>query len=244
MVETAIELHGPDGIIDGFLYSDESSPRPGVLMLTDIGGIRPSYRESARRLAAEGFSVLLPNVFHRTSRPPLFSFKPSFGDERTTKRLGELAGPLNPEAIERDAHACVEFLTQQPGVSAGAFGVVGYCYSGGMALRYAATCPDKFAAAASFHGGGLCTDAPTSPHLALPQIRARLYFGYAVEDRSMPTSAIDKLHEALAAWGGRYESLVYEGAHHGWTSSDAPVYNPEQAARAFGKLSELFKETL
>jgi carboxymethylenebutenolidase len=123
-------------------------------------------------------------------------------------------------------------------------GVVGFCFAGGVALRIAAARPDRIAAAASFHGGGLATDAPTSPHLLLPRIQARLYFGHATQDRGMPAAAIEKLDRALDAWGGRYESKVYEGAFHGWTVPDSPVYNQPQAERAFQKLTELFAETL
>jgi len=99
-------------------------------------------------------------------------------------------------------------------------------------------------AATSFHGASLCTDAPTSPHLALPRVRARLYFGHATNDRGMNAEAIEKFNAALAAWGGKYESEVYEGASHGWTVPGSPVYNQPQAERAFAKLKELFAETL
>jgi carboxymethylenebutenolidase len=111
-------------------------------------------------------------------------------------------------------------------------------------MRTAAVMADKVAAVASFHGGGLYSDEPTSPHLVLPRIKARLYFGHASNDRSMPTEAIEKFDRALAAWGGKYESEVYEGAMHGWTVPDAPVYNQAQAERAFGKLTGLFAATL
>ena len=113
-----------------------------------------------------------------------------------------------------------------------------------MALRIAAARPDRIAVAVSFHGGGLATDAPTSPHLLLPRIQARLFFGYATRDRGMPEAAIERLDRALDAWGGSYESKVYEGALHGWTVPDSPVYNQPQAERAFQKLTELFAETL
>ena len=101
-------------------------------------------------------------------------------------------------------------------------GVVGYCFTGSMAMRTAAVRPDKIAAAASFHGGGLYTDAPTSPHLTLPRIKARLYFGHATKDQSMPAEAIEKFDAALASWGGKYVSEVYEGASHGWTAAGRP----------------------
>ena len=114
-----------------------------------------------------------------------------------------------------------------------------------MALLTAYSCSDKIAAAASFHAGGLVTDAPNSPHLALqPFLNARLYFGHATHDRSMPAEAIEKLNDALGAWGGKYESEVYEGAFHSWTVPDSPVYNQPQAERAFQKLTDLFAETL
>jgi len=123
-------------------------------------------------------------------------------------------------------------------------GVVGYCLTGKMAIYAATSRPDKIAAAASFHGGGLVTDGPDSPHLVLPAIRARLYFGHATNDRSMPEEAIEKLEGALQSWGGRYESEIYESAHHSWTVPDSPVYNQPQADRAFEKLTTLFAQTL
>jgi carboxymethylenebutenolidase len=174
----------------------------------------------------------------------MFDFAPKMGDERTMKRFAELATPMTPAAQERDAAAYVDFLSAHPAVSAGPVGVVGYCFTGGMAMRTAAVRPDRVAAAASFHGGGLYTDAATSPHLALPRIKARLYFGFAIKDQSMSEDAIGKLQAALVAWGGKFEAETYDGAYHGWTSSDSPVYNQAQAERAFGKLSALFNDTL
>ena len=180
----------------------------------DIVGIRKSIRELAQRVADAGFTVLLVNPFYRTSRTPLFTFKAAFGEERTMKRLGELAGPLTPEAIARDASACVDYLSAHESVKPGPLGVVGYCFTGGVALRYAAAQPDQIAAAASFHGGRLYTDAPTSPHLLLPQVKARLYFGHADQDNSMPEAAIQKLRGGACDWGGRYQSELYTGAAH------------------------------
>src|SRR5215467_11147253 len=212
MVEQELQLQAGDGAVDAvFLHPDGSGPWPGVLFYTDIGGIRDAYRESSRRLAGEGYAVLMPNVFYRTGKPPMFSFRPNFGDERTTKRLAEISGPLTPEAVERDAAAYVDFLTGLEAVSKGHIGVVGYCMTGAMAVRTGATRPDKVAAVASFHGGGLYSDKPTSPHLLLPRIKAQLYFGHAIEDRSMPQPAIDQLNEALKRWGGKYQSEVYDG---------------------------------
>jgi len=245
MIEKEIEIRTADGTADGILFQPEQGRRyPGVIHLTDIGGIRPSHREMAKRLSASGYTVLLPNVFYRTGKPPMFDFVPKMGDEKTMKRFGELAGPMNPLAMERDAASYVDFLAASDSVSAGKMGVVGYCFTGAMAMRTAAVRPEKIAAVASFHGGGLFTDAPTSPHLVLPRVKAQLYFGHATNDNSMPKEAIEKLDRALAAWGGKYESEVYDDALHGWTTADAPVYNQPQAERAFEKLTTLFAKTL
>jgi len=245
VIEEAVEIGMSDGTADGFLYRAEGARRsPGAIHLTDIGGIRKSHRDMARRLAEKGYTVLMPNVFYRTTRPPVIDVKIGLGDERTMKRFAELRAPMTPEAVERDATAYVNFLAAHDAVNAGSIGVVGYCFTGGMAMRTAAAMPGKVAAVASFHGGGLYTDEPTSPHLLLPRIKARLYFGHASNDRSMPGEAIEKFERALAAWGGKYESEVYDGAFHGWTVPDAPIYNAPQADRAFEKLTELFAGTL
>ncbi len=244
MTEQEVQIRTADGTSDAVLFKEEGRRAPGVIHLTDIGGIRPSHRDMARRLAERGYTVLLPNVFYRTGRPPMFDFQPKIGEERTMRRFAELAGPMTPDAMERDAGAYVDFLASQDSVNAGKLGVVGYCFTGAMAMRTAAVRPDKIAAAASFHGGMLYTNAPTSPHLVLPHIKARLYFGHAIQDQSMPAEAIKKLDEALAAWGGKFESETYDGAYHGWTTADAPVYNAAQAARAFERLTALFASTL
>src|SRR5262249_6570117 len=248
MIEEEVEIRATDGMSEGVLFRPADERRiPGVLFLTDIGGIRPATRDMARRLAAEDYCVLMPNVFYRTARPPVFDFPRVLGEERTMKRIAELSAPVTPEAMERDATDYVAFLSAQDSVSEGMMGVVGHCFTGSMALRTAAARPDRIAAAASFHGVRLFTDDATSPHLVLPRVRARLYFAHAVEDKSMPEEAIEKFNRALEAWGAsgnRYESEVYEGAYHGWTAPDSPVYNEPQAERAFKKLTELFAETL
>lgn len=245
MIEIQTAVRTPDGSTEAFLFKPEDGSRkPGVLFLTDIMGIRDANRGMARRVAEKGYTVLMPNIFYRTSTLPVLSFQPNFGDERTTKRFEELRGPMTPDVVERDGSAYVDFLTAQDSVSNAPIGAVGYCYSGAMTMRTAAARPQRVGAVASFHGGGLCTDASASPHLLLPRIKARLYFGHAANDRSMPAEAIEKFEKALAAWGGEYESETYEGALHGWTVPGGPVYNEPQAERAFAKLIELFAATL
>jgi carboxymethylenebutenolidase len=245
MIEDKIQIPTAAGAAEGILFRPEKEGLwPGVIQYTDIGGIRTSQEEMARQLAGAGYVVLLPNVFYRSGPLPLFDFPPKFGDERTAKRMKELAVPLTPDAIVSDASDYVDFLARQDCVTPGPMGVVGYCFTGKMAVYTAVSRPDKIAAAASFHAAGLATDAPNSPHLALGPIKARLYFGHAVDDKGMPAEAIERLNHALEAWGGTYESELYEGAYHSWTVPDSPVYNPAQADRAFGKLTQLFAETL
>jgi carboxymethylenebutenolidase len=246
MTEQDLILSMPDGTADAVLFSpDASAPLPGVLHLPDIGGIREAQRSMARRLSHEGYAVLLVNPFYRTSRPPVFDFPRVSGEPRTMQRMAELMGPLTPEGQERDVAAYLDFLETQPAFRSGPMGVVGYCFGGAMALRAAAVRPSLVAAAASFHGGGLYKAGnPASPHMVLPQVVARLYFGHAENDKSMDAEAIREFEQALAKWGGRYESKTYAGAHHGWTVSDNPAFNPEQADRAFEKLTKLLAETL
>lgn len=246
--ETSVTIRTPDGTADGFLYTPKgesgAASWPGAIHLVDIGGIRDSHRGMAKRLAEQGFVVVLPNVFYRVGKAPFFSWPFKMDDEKTMRTMGQLRDSLPPEAMVRDGKAYADFLAQQRGVKGGAMGVVGYCFTGAMAMRFAASQPDKFAATASFHGGRLYTDEPTSPHKLLPQVKSRLYFGHAVEDRSMPKDAIERFEGALAAWGGKYESETYAGAHHGWTVPDSPSYNQPQAERAFEKVTALFAATL
>jgi carboxymethylenebutenolidase len=245
MIDTKLEVPTRDGDAEAFLYRpDENGSWPGVIHLTDIAGIRPAYHRMARRLAEQGFAVLLPNIFHRVAKLPVFDFEAKMGDERTMKRIGELRAGLNTEQMLADSASFTDFLLQQKGVKPDRAGVVGYCFTGSMAVRMASVRPDQIAAAGSFHGGGLATDQPDSPHLLLPKIKARLYFGHAVDDRSMPAAAIEKLDGALKEWGGRYESETYQGAHHGWAVPGSPVYNEAQAERHFEKLTALLRETL
>jgi carboxymethylenebutenolidase len=246
MTEQDLQLTVPDGTVDAVLFKvEDSKPLPGILFIPDIGSIRETMREMARRLAAEGYTVLLPNPFYRTSRPPVFSFPRKPGDPATVKRMGELIKPLTPEGLEKDLAVYLDTLTLQPTTAKGRIGAVGFCIGGGIALRAAAVKPEAVGAVASFHGGGLYkANDPASPHLLLPRVKARLYFGHATEDKSMDTDAIAEFTKALKRWNGRFESEIYEGAHHGWTVPDNPAYNQPKAERAYAKLTELFRESL
>lgn len=245
-IEKDIQISLPDGITDAVVFQPEGAGSwPGVLYLTDIGGIRPAQRQAAQRLSNEGYVVLLPNVFYRIAKPPVMDLALRANPEAFGKRIAELSEPLTPDALERDANGYVDFLAMYPTVkNKDILGVVGFCSCGPVAMRVAAARPAQIAACASFHGANLYTDKPTSPHLLLPKIKARLLFGHAVQDKSMPAEAIQLFEEALEKWGGRYESDTYEGAHHGWTTLDHPAYNPAQASSAYETMRQLLASEL
>jgi carboxymethylenebutenolidase len=244
-IETKIEFAGADGKAEAYLYTpSENGKWPGVLHLTDIAGIREANLGMAARQADAGYTVVVPNIYYRTTKLPIFDFVPKMGDERSMKKFMELRDSLLVAAMEADGHAYVASLLARPEVSGSKVGVVGYCFTGSMAMRVAAAEPDKVAAAASFHGGGLYTDQPDSPHKLLPKIKARLYFGHAIEDRSIPAEAIEALGVALKAWGGMFENETYPGAYHGWTVPGTPIYQESGSIRHFEKLEELWRATL
>jgi carboxymethylenebutenolidase len=245
VISKQVEIPAEDGTIDALLVRpDTAETLPGVIVLTDVYGLRPAYADLSERIAERGYVVLTPNVFYRTTKPPTFDFPPESSTERAADRFRELTSPLTPDAMVRDGSAYVDFLAAQPLVRPGPMGVVGFCFAGQFALRMAAARPDRIAAAASFHGGGLVTGTDGSPHLVLPRVKARLYFGHAVEDRGMPAAAIEKLGRALKSWGGAYENETYDGALHGWMIPGGGKYHPEQAERGFAKLTALLDGAL
>ena len=245
MISKEVELQTPDGTVGILLSAPETSVRlPGVIQLTDGLGFRTEHADLSRRIAEGGFVVLTPNIYYRTTKPPAFDFEADFQSERTINRFREVTGPLTPDAMVRDGSAYMDCLAAQSSVSPGPMGVVGFCFAGQFALRIAAARSDRIAAAASFHGGNLVTETDRSPHLVLPRIKARLYFGHAVNDRSMSVEAVEKLRAALDAWGGAYESETYDGALHGWMVPGGKAYSAGHAERGFAKLMALLDNTL
>ena len=243
MIETRIDIRMADGIADSVLVGPQGGDRsPGVIVLTDIWGTRPAFVDLAKRIAERGYAVLVPNIFYRSGKPPLFE-NMDFQDPRTKARMGEVTAPLTPDAMERDGSSYVDFLASQRSVSGGPMGVVGFCYAGQFALRTAAARPDRIGAAASFHGGGLYKEDSNSPHRVLPRVKARLYFGHAMNDSSMPARQIEMFESALEKWGGDYSSETYN-ARHGWMIPGREMFDPENAARGFEKLIELFDNSL
>ena len=243
MIEKQVDIKTADGVVDcDLIYPGENGKWPAVIMYTDIGGRRDTFVEMAKRLAGEGFIVLVPNPFYRLQRAPVYqNFR--FGTEETTARMGEVRKYVTGAGGEKDAHAFVAFLGGLKQFN-GRIGTVGYCMGGGLAMRTAAAEPDKVQAAASFHGSQLASDAPDSPHTLAPKIKAQLYFGFAIEDKSMPPEAVEKLKSALDKAGVTYEGETFAGARHGWCVKDHTVYHEHQAEHAWHHLVEFFKSTL
>ena len=245
MVSKEVHIRTADGTVDAVLSTpDAAEALPGVLQLTDGLGLRPAHVQLSERMAQHGYVVLTPNIFYRTSKAPAFTGELDFTNPETVKRFREITGPLTPQAMVSDGTAYLDFLSAQPLVRRGPMGVVGFCFAGQFALRTAAARPDQVTAAASFHGGNLVIDGDNSPHLVIPRIKARLYFGHAVNDRSMSLEAIQTLEAALEAWGGSYQSEVYDGAMHGWMVAGHRAYHAEHAERGFARLMALLDGTL
>ena len=244
MIEETLEIPAADGVTEALLVRpDSNDPLPAIINLTDGLGFRPAFAEQSKRIAERGYVVLTPNIFYRVSKLPPFPSEPDFGSDHTRERFRELTGPLTPVAMERDGSAYVDFLASQPFVSNGPMGVIGFCFAGKFAVLIAAARPDRVAAAASFHGGGLFTDTIDSPHLVLPRTKARLYFAHATNDQGMGAEAIEKLEWALHSRGGEYASEMYD-AKHGWMIPGGRVYDQANAELGFEKLMQLFEQTI
>lgn len=240
-----VDIKTSDGTMDAKLFLPEGQGQvPAVILLTDAFGIRPVFEAMARRLASVGYVVLLPNVYYREGRAPLPNLHGSFADEAFRNRIMGLIGTLTPERVRTDAAAELDFLAAQPRVKGSRVGVAGYCMSGAIAVRMAAYFPERIAAAASFHGGRLATDAPDSPHLLVGKVKGELYFGHADQDGSMPAEAIARLEAALKQAGVKARSELYAGARHGYAVEGSAAYDKVASERHWSTLLELFDRNL
>jgi carboxymethylenebutenolidase len=254
-VETNVEIRTPDGTCDAAFIHPASGSHPAVVIWPDAFGLRPSMRDIAKHLATAGYSVLVPNPFYRVAKAPVFEDASNFnfGDPAQRSKLTPLMGSINADgAAERDAAAFIAWLDTQRQVDRNKkVGTQGYCMGGALVVRTAAAVSNRVGAGASFHGGGLVTPNPNSPHLLAPKIKARMYFGVAASDDAQQPDAKTKLKEAFDAAKVPVEIEVYPQAQHGWCVPDMPkqpngqpIYNKPDAERAWGKLLALYKAAL
>jgi carboxymethylenebutenolidase len=234
-----VSVPTPDGTCDGYFVHPAEGAHAGVIMWPDIFGLRPAFRAMGDRLAASGYSVLVPNPFYRTAAGSVAVEGESFQD--SIQRLLPMARELTPERVVADATALSAWLDGQASVDTSRkLGAMGFCMSGSFTMRAASALPDRVGAAASFHGGGIATDAPESPHLLAFQADARFLFAIAQNDDAQDPESKNRLS---AAFGDTAEVEVYP-AQHGWVPPDSQVHDEEQADRAWARLLALFETSL
>jgi carboxymethylenebutenolidase len=245
-----VQVRTPSGMCDAALVRPGGEGRwPAVILFPDAFGLRPTMRDMAKRLARNGYTVLVPNPYYRSTRAPGIEPGFDFSNAADRQKLSALRAPLTSDAVMQDATAYAAFLDSQPSVKKTAkMGVVGYCMGGPMTMQAAAALPRRVGAGASFHGGGLVTDKEDSPHLLAPKIKAEYYFGIAANDDAREPDAKTKLRVAFKDAGLYAKIEVYEGCLHGWCVKDMPlspdgkpIYNEAQAERAWNELVALFK---
>ena len=240
-----VEIKTADGVADAYFVHPAKGKHPGVLVWPDIFGLRPAFKQMAKRLAESGYSVLVVNPFYRIHKAPTAAEHADFNDPETRKALMALMGSLNSGTALTDAAAFIAYLDKQPTVDKKRkIGTMGYCMGGPLTMRTAAALPERIGAAASFHGGGLVTDKPDSPHLLIPKIKAQYLFAIAENDDQHQPEAKDVLREAFAKANLAAEIEVYTATLHGWCPLDSQAYNEAQAEKAWSRMLLLFKTAL
>jgi carboxymethylenebutenolidase len=243
--ESEVEIKTPDGTADAYLVHPVKGKHPAILIWPDIFGLRPAFRQMAKRLAESGYTVLVINPFYRTKKAPTAPEHADFTDPATRTALMSLAGTLSPETALTDATAFVAYLDSQPTVDKKRkMGTTGYCMGGPFTMRTAASFPNRVGAAASFHGGGLVTDKPTSPHLLIPQMKAQYLVAIAENDDAREPESKNVLRDSFGKAHLSAEVEVYAGTKHGWCPPDSQVYNQEQAEKAWGRMMAVFSKAL
>jgi carboxymethylenebutenolidase len=245
MQSSIVDVPTADGVADAYLVRpDGEGPHPGVLLIGDAYGLRPRIEEMANRIAEQGYVVLAPNVFYRAGRAPVMAL-PDLTDPDARAAFIDSVRPLMAQLTpERAASDGAAYLDHLAAVAPGPVAITGYCMGARIGWRIAAAYPDRVAALGSFHGGGLVTDAPDSPHLSAADLQAELYFGHADQDRSMTAEQIAVLERTLDDAGAPYRSELYEGATHGYTMADTAAYDEPATERHFGELFGLLDRAL
>ncbi|HWK85247.1 MAG TPA: dienelactone hydrolase family protein [Caldimonas sp.] len=242
MIERHLDIATADGAMNSFVvYPEEGGPFPVVLFYMDAPGKREELHDMARRIAAVGYFVVLPNLYYRRSRD--FRLK-----ERTEPAMAEmfaLMATLGAATTECDTEAVLRFVDAQPEADARSVGAVGYCMSGPFVMWAAAAFPDRIGCIASIHGANMATDKADSPHRMAPKIRCESYFACAEVDKWAPPADIEKLQAALREAGTPHRVEWYPGVEHGFVFPQrAGIYNQAAAERHWERVFSLFARTL
>ena len=241
VTDAEVTVTTPDGTADCYFVHPASGAAAGVLVWPDIFGLRPAFRQMGKRLAESGYSVLVVNPFYRAKKAPT---APN-GAATPIADVRPLAQGLNETTHMADAKAFIAWLDKQPSVDKNRkVGTQGYCMGGPIAFRTAAAVPDRVGAVASFHGGGLVNDTPSSPHLQASKTKAQFLVAIAENDDQRSPKEKDVMKEIFAKAGLPAEIEVYAGAAHGWCPPDSGVYNEPQAEKAWTRLLALYGKAL
>ena len=244
VTELDVNVRTPDGVADCYFVRPATGTAPGVIIWPDIMGLRPAFRQMGKRLAESGYSVLVVNPFYREKKAPVIAPGQTFQDPAVRDVLLPLAQNLNATTHTTDARAFVAWLDTQPSVARNRkIGTMGYCMGGPITMRTAAA-SDRVGAVASFHGGGLVTDAPDSPHAAAARTKAQFLIAIAENDDMRAPNEKNVLKDTFAKANLPAEIEVYAGAAHGWCPPDSAVYNEAQAEKAWSRLLVLFGRAL
>ena len=242
MIERHVDIATTDGAMNSFVvHPEEGGPFPAVLFYMDAPGKREELHDMARRLAAVGYYVVLPNLYYRVSR----DFWLRERTEPAMAHMFSLMATLNAATTECDTRALLRHVDAQSEADGKRIGAVGYCMSGPFVMWAAAAFPDRLACIASIHGANMVTDAPDSPHRMAPKIRCESYFACAETDRWAPPAAIAQLEAALQAAGTPHRIEWYPGVEHGFVFPlRAGIYDRAAAERHWERLFSLFARTL
>ena len=248
MIEKNVDIRTRDGQMDTFICApEEGGPSPAVIFYMDAPGIREELRDMARRIAAGGYCVVLPNLYYRAHRSDELPFDASRvreSDEERDKMWSLMKSIADNNLIKSDTQGMLEFLDTEDLAKPPPYGCVGYCMSGQSVFTAAGAFPDKFAAIASFYGVGLITDRDDSPHLLAQNIRGELYFAFAEDDAYVPQTVIDGLPEILDPLGVTYRIETYPGTEHGFAFPKRPCYNQPAAERHWERIFDLLRRRL
>jgi carboxymethylenebutenolidase len=241
VTESEVSVTTPDGTADCYFVHPASGTAPGVLIWPDIFGLRPAFRQMGKRLAESGYSVLVVNPFYRTKKAPTAEK----GGATPIQEVMPLARGLNETTHMTDAKAFVAWLDGQASVAKNKkVGTQGYCMGGPIAFRTAAAVPDRVGAVASFHGGGLVADSPSSPHLQASTSKAQFLIAIADGDDKRAPNDKTTLKETFEKAKLHAEIEVYTGAAHGWCPPDSTAYNEASAEKAWARLLALYGKAL